>query len=66
MSRGYTLTQTGSEVQEILNEVEDKTIYDLVSHIDDGLMSKEDKRILDEDVPQEALTYAEIDRLINF
>lgn len=66
MSRGYTLTQTGSEVQEILDDVQDKTIYDLVSHIEDGLMSKEDKRILDEDVPQEALTYAEIDRLTNF
>lgn len=66
MSRGYTLTQTGSEVQEILDDVQDKTIYDLVSHIDDGLMSKEDKRILDEDVPQEALSYAEIDAAINF
>lgn len=66
MSRGYTLTQTGAEVQEILNEVQEKTVYDLVSHIDDGLMSKEDKKVFDEDVPQEALTYAEIDRLTNF
>lgn len=66
MARGYTLTQKGSEVQEILDDVQDKTIYDLVSHIDDGLMSKEDKRLLDEDVPQEALTYEEIDRLTNF
>ena len=66
MSRGYTLTQTGSEVQEILDDVQDKTVYNLVSHIDDGLMSKEDKKIFDEDVPQEALSYAEIDAAINF
>ena len=66
MSRGYTLTQTGSEVQEILDDVEDKTIYDDATQQEHGLMSAIDKKKLDEDVPYKALTYAEIDRLTNF
>lgn len=66
MSIGYTLTQTGSEVQEILDDVQEKTIYDPATHFEDGLMSSSDKKKLDDDVPYEALTYAEIDRLTNF
>lgn len=66
MARGYTLTQKGSEVQEDLNSVENKTIYDVATNSEDGLMSREDKRKLDERVPDRPMTPAEIDAAINF
>ena len=47
MGRGYTLTQTGAEVQEVLDNVQDKTIYDLATQSEDGLMSHQDKIKLD-------------------
>lgn len=52
MGRGYTLTQTGAEVQGILDEVEDKTVYGLATQSEDGLMSHQDKAKLDDlDIP---------------
>lgn len=52
MGRGYTLTQTGAEVQGILDEVEDKTVYGLATQSEDGLMSHQDKAKLDNlDIP---------------
>ena len=66
MARGYTLTQKGREVQEALDNVENKTIYDPATHSEDGLMSSEDKRKLDGIIPDGPMTPAEIDAAINF
>ena len=66
MSIGYVLRETGEQVQEAITDVREKTIYNNASQSEHGLMSKEDKKKLDDDVPYEALSYAEIDNLINF
>ena len=66
MARGYKLTQKGSQVQEDLNKVENKTIYDPATPNANGLMSSEDKRKLDEMAINRPMTPAEIDAAINF
>lgn len=66
MAIGYTLNETGEQVQEAITDVRQKTIYDPATHLDDGLMSSEDKRKLDEDVADEEMTIEEINALLNF
>lgn len=66
MSGNYYLEQTGQEVQDILNEVEDKTVYDDATHTSRGLMSAADKKKLDEMEDDEELSIEEIRNLLNF
>lgn len=63
MAAGYTLSQTGQEVQDILNDVENKTVYDNATQSQAGLMSSGDKTKLDD---LQALTILEIEELLNF
>lgn len=44
----YKLDRTGESVENLLNSVDDKSIYPIVTKNFDGLMSKEDKMKLDE------------------
>ena len=62
MNGNYYLTQTGEKVQQILDQVEDKTVYDVATQNSDGLMSASDKQKLDGCV---ALTNMEIEELLN-
>lgn len=62
MNGNYYLTQTGEEVQQILDKVEDKTVYDVATQDSDGLMSASDKQKLDGCM---ALTNMEIEELLN-
>lgn len=68
MSRlnGYRLRETGEQVQEAITQVRTKTIYDNASQSERGLMSKEDKKKLDEYVADDELSIAEINSLLNF
>lgn len=66
MSGNYYLEQTGQEVQDILNEVEDKTVYDDATQTSRGLMSAADKKKLDEMEDDEELSIEEIRNLLNF
>ena len=63
MSKDYYLHQTGQEVQDILDRVEDKTVYERATHTADGLMSNTDKQRLDSMDNDEALSIMEIDEL---
>lgn len=65
---GYILKQTGQEVQIILDEVHDKTVYDLATQNSDGLMSSADKTKLDnmDEETGEELSIFEINELLNF
>ena len=60
MAKDYHLRQTGQEVQDILDKAE---ALDVVSPTKDGLMSKEDKTILDD--MGDDLTYLELEELLN-
>lgn len=62
MNGNYYLTQTGEEVQQILDQVKDKTVYDVATQNSDGLMSASDKQKLDGCV---TLTNMEIEELLN-
>lgn len=62
MNGNYYLTQTGEEVQQILDQVEDKTVYDVATQDSNGLMSASDKKKLDGCV---AITNMEIEELLN-
>ena len=68
MSRlnGYRLRETGEQVQEAITQVRTKTVYDSASQSERGLMSKEDKKKLDEYVADDELSIAEINNLLNF
>ena len=66
MAIGYTLNETGEQVQEAITDVRQKTIYDPATQISDGLMSSEDKKKLDEVVADEEMTIEEINALLNF
>ena len=63
---GYKLRETGPEVQEAITQVREKTIYPDASQAEHGLMSKTDKKKLDELENTEALSILEIDELLNF
>lgn len=65
MSVGYRLTQTGEEVQEILDDVQEKTIYEDATQQEHGLMSTSDKIKLDEMESDQALTFEEIEAILN-
>lgn len=56
MSDGYVLRQYGNEVQEILDDVQQKTVYDRATSSKDGLMSSTDKKKLDDEVVPETRT----------
>ena len=58
------LTQTGVEVQELLDQVENKSIYPNATTSVAGLMSADDKEKLD-DAPNRALTNLEIEAILN-
>lgn len=60
----YYLRETGSEVQEAITDVRNKTIYDPVTRTADGLMSKTDKVKLDDMIDNEELTLEEIENLL--
>lgn len=63
----YYLRETGQQVQQAITEVREKTIYDIATQQKDGLLSKIDKRKIDESVTDdEELTIQEIDQLLNF
>lgn len=61
-ARDTHLTQSGGKVQDLLNKVEDLST---ATPSVDGLMSKYDKRKLDEDVAAEPLTNLEIEAILN-
>lgn len=65
---GYVLTQTGEEVQIILDQVDDKTVYDVATQTTNGLMSSADKVKLDniDGEAGEELSIFEINELLNF
>lgn len=56
------LTQTGEEVQQILNYVQSLGV---ATDEEDGLMSKEDKARLDDDVADTPITNEEILEIVN-
>lgn len=62
----YRLIETGPQVQEAITQVREKTIYQNASQSERGLMSKEDKKKLDEYVADDELSIAEINNLLNF
>ena len=66
MSRNYYLHQTGDEVQDILDDVQQKTVYDRATRTADGLMSNTDKQRLDDMTDVRALTFDEIDDVFNY
>ena len=66
MAVGYRLKQTGDEVQDVLDQVQEKTVYEPATQQEDGLMSSSDKRKLDNDVADEELSIPEINELLNF
>lgn len=66
MSIGYILRETGEQVQEAITDVREKTIYDNATQIERGLMSKEDKKKLDNIESDLALSILEIDEILNF
>lgn len=61
-ARDTHLTQAGSVVQELLDKMED---IGPVTADTDGLMSRYDKRKLDDDVPDRPLTNLEIEAILN-
>ena len=66
MSRNYYLHQTGDEVQEILDDVQQKTVYERATRTVDGLMASTDKQRLDDMTDVRALTFDEIDDVFNY
>ena len=63
----YYLKETGAQVQQAITEVREKTIYELATQQKDGLLSKTDKKKIDESVSDdEELTIQEINDLLNF
>ena len=66
MSIGYILRETGEQVQEAITDVREKTIYDNATQSERGLMSKEDKKNLDNIESDLALSILEIDEILNF
>ena len=62
----FRLIETGPQVQEAITQVREKTIYQNASQSERGLMSKEDKKKLDEYVADDELSIAEINNLLNF
>lgn len=61
-ARDTHLKQAGAAVQELLDKMED---LGPVTAETDGLMSRYDKRKLDEDVPDRPLTNLEIEAILN-
>lgn len=61
-ARDTHLTQAGSVVQELLDKVEDLAP---ATASEDGLMSRYDKRCLDDDVADSPLTNLEIEAILN-
>lgn len=61
-ARDTHLTQAGSVVQELLDKVEDLAP---ATASEDGLMSRYDKRRLDDDVADSPLTNLEIEAILN-
>lgn len=66
MSIGYILRETGEQVQEAITDVREKTIYNNATQTERGLMSKEDKKKLDNIESDSALSILEIDEILNF
>lgn len=66
MSRNYYLHQTGDEVQDILDDVQQKTVYERATRTEDGLMANTDKQRLDDMTDVRALTFDEIDDVFNY
>lgn len=62
----YYLRETGEEVQVAITEVRERTIYPLATQQVDGLLSKGDKKKIDEAVEPEEMTIQEINDLLNF
>ena len=62
----FRLIETGPQVQEAITQVREKTIYPDASQTEHGLMSKTDKKKLDELEDTEALSILEINELLNF
>lgn len=60
----YYLRETGSEVQEAITDVRNKTIYDPATRTADGLMSKEDKIKIDDLAGAEELSLEEIENIL--
>ena len=66
MSRNYYLHQTGDEVQDILDDVQQKTVYERATRTADGLMANTDKQRLDDMTDVRALSFDEIDDVFNY
>lgn len=75
-NRGYKLDQSGQEVQDLLDKIDE---LDAVTQDKDGLMVAKDKELLDNhlthheinellnfELKDEPLTHPEIDELLNF
>lgn len=61
----YKINRTGANVSELLDQVENKTIYPAASQSNDGLMSKKDKVKLDEMAEAVPMTNLEIENILN-
>lgn len=60
----YKIHRTGANVEELLDMVDNKTIYNPATTSTDGLMSSQDKTKLDEMSDIAALTNLEIENLL--
>lgn len=63
MSGKYYLTNTGQQVQEAVDDVRNKTVYQEATQIQAGLMPADDKRKLDGLVKDDAISLEEIFRI---
>lgn len=63
----YHLRETGAQVQQAITDVREKTIYEVATQQKDGLLSKTDKKTIDDAVTEdEEMTIQEINSLLNF
>lgn len=63
MSGKYYLHNTGQQVQEAIDDVRGKTVYEEATPIQAGLMPADDKRKLDGLVKDEAISIEDIFRI---
>lgn len=61
--KGYRLNRKGKEVEDLLEKID---TLDGATQSTDGLMTKGDKRKLDEEVADMPLSILEIDELLDF
>lgn len=61
---GYRLGYEDYEIDDLLRQVKDKTVYKEATTEQAGLLSAEDKAVIDDMSEQQALTNMEIEQLL--